>query len=147
MRTVYDIHTLHKNNKVLFLTPCHATPYYSFLHSHPSMRFFDCSPREFRDQVYMANQADMEWIRIPGHEADIYSEREYFENNPARVLASILTNVTKPHIIVSFASTSQKIHPLLEDHGYSLHTRHKNCVLSFEENTECIIDVHSLNGH
>jgi phosphatidylinositol glycan class B len=30
---------------VLFLTPCHATPYYSSLHLEAKMRFFDCSPR------------------------------------------------------------------------------------------------------
>ena len=30
---------------ILFLTPCHATPYYSSLHLEAKMRFFDCSPR------------------------------------------------------------------------------------------------------
>jgi GPI mannosyltransferase 3 len=29
---------------VLFLTPCHTTPYYSYIHKANSMRFFDCSP-------------------------------------------------------------------------------------------------------
>lgn len=29
---------------VLFLMPCHSTPYYSTLHSNLSMRFLDCSP-------------------------------------------------------------------------------------------------------
>jgi phosphatidylinositol glycan class B len=29
---------------VLFLTPCHATPYYSHVHRNVSMRFLDCSP-------------------------------------------------------------------------------------------------------
>jgi len=30
---------------VLFLTPCHATPYYSALHQNVPMRFLDCTPR------------------------------------------------------------------------------------------------------
>lgn len=30
---------------VLFLTPCHATPYYSTLHEKVPMQFLDCSPR------------------------------------------------------------------------------------------------------
>lgn len=30
---------------ILFLTPCHATPYYSTLHRNISMRFLDCTPR------------------------------------------------------------------------------------------------------
>ena len=29
---------------VLFLTPCHATPYYSHLHQPIPMQFLDCSP-------------------------------------------------------------------------------------------------------
>lgn len=30
---------------ILFLTPCHATPYYSTVHHNIPMRFLDCSPR------------------------------------------------------------------------------------------------------
>lgn len=35
---------LHPNISVLFLTPCHATPYYSHIHRNISMEFLDCSP-------------------------------------------------------------------------------------------------------
>ena len=35
----------HTHNSVLFLTPCHTTPYYSYIHHNISMRFFDCSPK------------------------------------------------------------------------------------------------------
>ena len=35
---------LHSNMSVLFLTPCHATPYYSHIHRDISMEFLDCSP-------------------------------------------------------------------------------------------------------
>lgn len=34
-----------KVESILFLTPCHATPYYSMLHQNLPMRFLDCSPR------------------------------------------------------------------------------------------------------
>jgi hypothetical protein len=30
---------------VLFLMPCHSTPYYSTLHYNVPMRFLDCTPR------------------------------------------------------------------------------------------------------
>lgn len=30
---------------ILFLTPCHATPYYSMLHQNVPMQFLDCTPR------------------------------------------------------------------------------------------------------
>ncbi|XP_021771583.1 GPI mannosyltransferase 3-like [Chenopodium quinoa] len=33
---------------VLFLTPCHATPYYSAIHQNLPMRFLDCTPSEQR---------------------------------------------------------------------------------------------------
>ncbi|GKV18161.1 hypothetical protein SLEP1_g28584 [Rubroshorea leprosula] len=29
---------------ILFLMPCHATPYYCILHRNLPMRFLDCSP-------------------------------------------------------------------------------------------------------
>jgi phosphatidylinositol glycan class B len=29
---------------LLFLTPCHATPFYSHVHRNVSMHFLDCSP-------------------------------------------------------------------------------------------------------
>lgn len=34
-----------KVKSILFLMPCHATPYYSTLHRNLPMRFLDCSPR------------------------------------------------------------------------------------------------------
>lgn len=34
-----------KVKSILFLMPCHATPYYSTLHCNLPMRFLDCSPR------------------------------------------------------------------------------------------------------
>lgn len=30
---------------ILFLMPCHSTPYYSSLHYNVTMRFLDCTPR------------------------------------------------------------------------------------------------------
>lgn len=34
-----------KVKSILFLTPCHATPYYSMLHRNLPMQFLDCTPR------------------------------------------------------------------------------------------------------
>lgn len=34
-----------KVRSILFLTPCHATPYYSMLHHNLPMQFLDCTPR------------------------------------------------------------------------------------------------------
>lgn len=37
--------TYGKVDSILFLMPCHATPFYSTLHHNLPMRFLDCSPR------------------------------------------------------------------------------------------------------
>ncbi|RRT83998.1 hypothetical protein BHE74_00013070 [Ensete ventricosum] len=34
-----------KVRSILFLMPCHSTPYYSILHHDLPMRFLDCTPR------------------------------------------------------------------------------------------------------
>ena len=35
---------LQPSMRVLFLTPCHATPWFSHVHANISMDFLDCSP-------------------------------------------------------------------------------------------------------
>ena len=38
------IRSVPMEDSVLFLTPCHSTPYYSYVHRPIRMRFLDCSP-------------------------------------------------------------------------------------------------------
>ncbi|KAJ4788433.1 Mannosyltransferase [Rhynchospora pubera] len=50
-------------SSILFLMPCHSTPYYSSLHYNVTMRFLDCTPSERRDVVdesdqFMLNPSD-----------------------------------------------------------------------------------------
>ncbi|KAJ3685820.1 hypothetical protein LUZ61_014984 [Rhynchospora tenuis] len=50
-------------SSILFLMPCHSTPYYSSLHYNVTMRFLDCTPSEKRDVVdesdqFMLNPSD-----------------------------------------------------------------------------------------
>lgn len=147
MNTIYEIHKqMSRPTKVLFLTPCHATPYYSSLHEHIHMRFFDCSPRDYRKRVFEVNGEDMNWIQIPGYDMYRYSEREYFESNPTTVLSSILSKANQtdmiPGIIVLFASTHRQVQSVLHTHyTYHLYRRHSNCIITFEDSTECQIDV------
>lgn len=35
-------------NDVMFLMPCHSTPFYAYVHKNISMNFLDCSPRQVR---------------------------------------------------------------------------------------------------
>jgi hypothetical protein len=41
---------------ILFLTPCHATPYYSMLHHNLPMQFLDCTPRFGINNYRMASK-------------------------------------------------------------------------------------------
>ena len=51
---------------VLFLTPCHATPFYSHVHRDVPMRFLDCSPPPTPDApVCGLCVARSQWSRLP----------------------------------------------------------------------------------
>jgi len=158
--------TAREEVKVLFLTPCHSTPYYSSLHRMIGMRFLDCSPAgttnwwrqliyivfnlctlctrvEFRDNVYEINGQERKWLPFPkdGTVSGL-SEREYFEKNPPDTLSSMLNRTTSlPDLIVSFSTTSREIEPLLHKNSYTMHKRLSNCLLTFEEDSECIMDI------
>eukprot|EP00884_Botryococcus_braunii_P008626 jgi/Botrbrau1/17765/Bobra.0127s0022.1 len=45
----------HPNMSILFVTPCHALPYYSHVHRPISMDFFDCSPPGYRYATMQLN--------------------------------------------------------------------------------------------
>ncbi|PKA55335.1 Dol-P-Man:Man(7)GlcNAc(2)-PP-Dol alpha-1,6-mannosyltransferase [Apostasia shenzhenica] len=52
-----------KVNSILFLMPCHSTPYYSALHYNVTMHFLDCTPSDVRGTLdesdqFMANPVD-----------------------------------------------------------------------------------------
>lgn len=105
---------------VLFLTPCHFTPYYASLHVREiRMRFFDCSPEAYRSEVDRVNADERSWLRLPSP-PDGMSEREYFESDPDQV-AAIALEIGRPDVVVSL-----KGHSSLLSHGYRLHWQHWN---------------------
>lgn len=60
--------------KILFLMPCHSTPYYSHIHANVTMRFLTCEPNFKNEQNYVDEadkfyEAPMKWIRshLPVH--------------------------------------------------------------------------------
>ncbi|KFM69129.1 GPI mannosyltransferase 3, partial [Stegodyphus mimosarum] len=56
-----------ENSSVLFLMPCHSTPYYSYIHKNISMKFLTCEPN-FENADGYIDEADeffenpMEWL-------------------------------------------------------------------------------------
>lgn len=53
---------------ILYLTPCHSTPYYSSLHSNVSLRFLTCEPNlnhtaNYTDEADVFYQAPGKWLK------------------------------------------------------------------------------------
>ncbi|GFP85497.1 GPI mannosyltransferase 3 [Phtheirospermum japonicum] len=89
-----------KENKVqniLFLTPCHATPYYSTLHQNIPMRFLDCTP---------------------SNEKGILDESDRFLKDPFGFVTTLARNWTLPSHIVIFDSQEKLLKEFLVSHNF-----------------------------
>ena len=49
---------LKQTDSLLFLTPCHSTPYFSYLHRNVSMRFLTCEPNLNPNLIDYEDEAD-----------------------------------------------------------------------------------------
>ncbi|XP_051142628.1 mannosyltransferase APTG1 isoform X2 [Andrographis paniculata] len=85
-------------NHILFLTPCHATPYYSTLHQNIPMCFLDCTPSE--ERVTM-------------------DESDQFLANPLDFATRFAQNWTRPSHIVLFDSQENLLKEFLHSHNFS----------------------------
>ncbi|KAG0553836.1 hypothetical protein KC19_12G042800 [Ceratodon purpureus] len=91
--------------RVLFLMPCHATPYYSSLHTNIPMRFLDCSPS---DEPGYVDEAD----RFQAHPVSfLYA---MFNGRGAEAL---------PSHIVLFDSLEKRVSMFLQLENYVLEKR------------------------
>ncbi|XP_058805584.1 GPI mannosyltransferase 3 isoform X1 [Phymastichus coffea] len=65
-----DLETMRNSEvDILFLTTCHATPYYSHLHRNVSMRFLTCEPnlkssKDYIDETDKFRRNPMNWLEI-----------------------------------------------------------------------------------
>ncbi|KAJ7154461.1 hypothetical protein O6H91_03G044600 [Diphasiastrum complanatum] len=90
-------------SSVMFLMPCHSTPYYSTLHKNVSMRFLDCSPSEQEGYI---------------------DEADRFMSNPVAFLSAIygeyknISSISRPSHLVLFDSLKPDLHDFLEAHSY-----------------------------
>ncbi|XP_026405956.1 GPI mannosyltransferase 3-like isoform X1 [Papaver somniferum] len=82
---------------VLFLTPCHATPYYSTLHRNLPMRFLDCSPSESRETL---------------------DESDRFMIDPVGFLSDMVKGWAVPSHIVLFDSQEKQLKEFLISHSF-----------------------------
>lgn len=86
-----------KVKSVLFLTPCHAAPYYSTLHSDLPMRFLDCTPSE---------------------EKGILDESDKFLTNPVDFTTELAKTWSLPSHIVLFDSQEKLLKEFLVSHHF-----------------------------
>jgi hypothetical protein len=93
--------------------------------------------------VHLLNEGERKWIRMQN--AISVSEREYFESNPRQVLSEIIQDSENlPHMIISFRSTSIEIAPVASNNSYSMSQSLHNCLMTFEDNTDCLLDIWTL---
>uniref|UniRef100_A0A2P2JLG8 Mannosyltransferase n=1 Tax=Rhizophora mucronata TaxID=61149 RepID=A0A2P2JLG8_RHIMU len=86
-----------KVKSILFLMPCHATPYYSALHYNLPMRFLDCSPSE---------------------ERGIPDESDRFMMDPNGFASELAKNWSAPSHIVLFDSEEKLLRNFLTSHSF-----------------------------
>ncbi|KAG1361552.1 GPI mannosyltransferase 3 [Cocos nucifera] len=87
-----------KVKSILFLMPCHSTPYYSTLHHNLPMRFLDCTPSETKD--------------IP-------DESDRFLMDPAGFATDMFRNSSSPSHVVLFSSEEGSLREFLISHSFS----------------------------
>uniref|UniRef100_UPI00358E75BB GPI mannosyltransferase 3-like isoform X2 n=1 Tax=Myxine glutinosa TaxID=7769 RepID=UPI00358E75BB len=88
-------------SSVLFLTPCHATPFYSHIHCPLSMRFLECPP----PLLYMKDNRD---------------EAAEFYVDPKSWLEHEFQSSSLPTHVVLFNTLEEVIGDFLTQRGYSL---------------------------
>ncbi|RVW88403.1 GPI mannosyltransferase 3 [Vitis vinifera] len=116
------------NNKVksiLFLMPCHATPYYSTLHHDLPMRFLDCSPSE---------------------EKGTLDESDRFMMDPANFASEFAINWSLPSHIVMFDSEERSLREFLVSHSFKEIRRFFHAHLKVDRDLQASVVVYAFTG-
>lgn len=148
---------------VLFLTPCHATPFYSHVHRPTPMRFLDCSPPQHAAATAHLNRQEQAWLRLPAvcpavmaaegsgsssssAAAVQTSQRQCFERDPAAYVDEVLrlNAPLRPRLLVGYAPLMGRLAAPLGRWGYALHRRLPNCWLQTDEDSPCELQVWAL---
>ncbi|XP_014211663.1 GPI mannosyltransferase 3-like [Copidosoma floridanum] len=94
----HDVQTTNSSNiNIIFLTNCHATPYYSHLHLNVPMRFLTCEPNLDQRENY-------------------YNEADIFFANPMKYLDKIYFKTRSPSHVIVRDYTVNMIEPFLRDY-------------------------------
>ncbi|KAL4458160.1 hypothetical protein ABPG75_013025 [Micractinium tetrahymenae] len=148
------------STSVLFLTPCHATPYYSHVHAAIPMRFLDCSPPQYAAATAALNAAAEAWLPLPAAcptagPGEQLSQRRCFERDPAAYLATVLEGSAhagtpavppqrRPSLLVGYAPLMGRLDAQLQRWGYRPRARLRNCWVQTDEDSPCQLQLWAL---
>ncbi|OMO53082.1 GPI mannosyltransferase [Corchorus capsularis] len=116
------------NNKVksvIFLMPCHATPYYSALHRNLPMRFLDCTPSE---------------------EKGIPDESDRFMMNPVDFAIDFAKNWSSPSHIVLFDSEEKQLRNFLLSQSFQEVRRFFHAHFKVDRDLQASVVVYATSG-
>lgn len=108
---------------ILFLMPCHATPYYSALHYDLPMRILDCSPSE---------------------EKGIPDESDHFMMDPVSFVSTLMTNGSLPSHVVLFDSEEKLLRDFLISHSFTEIRRFFHAHFKVDRDLQASVVVYAL---
>ncbi|KAI8017592.1 GPI mannosyltransferase 3 [Camellia lanceoleosa] len=114
-----------KVESILFLTPCHATPYYSTLHRNLPMRFVDCSPSE---------------------EKGVLDESDRFMMDPVGFASEFAKNWSLPSHIVLFDSQEKLLKDFLTSHSFQEKRRFFHAHFKVDRDLQASVVVYAFKG-
>ncbi len=148
------------STSVLFLTPCHATPYYSHTHAPIPMRFLDCSPPQHAAATSALNAAEEAWLPLPAacptaSPGQQLSQRRCFERDPPAYLAAVLEGSADagthalppdrwPRLLVGYAPVMHHLGAQLRRWGYAPRARLRNCWVQTDDDSPCELQLWAL---
>ncbi|XP_042989501.1 mannosyltransferase APTG1 [Carya illinoinensis] len=115
-----------KVKSILFLMPCHATPYYSTLHRNIPMRFLDCSPSE---------------------EKGIPDESDRFMMDPISFVSEFTKSWSIPSHIVLFGSEERLLRDFLASHSFKEIRRFFHSHFKVDREVQASVVVYVWTGH
>ncbi|CAB4292832.1 unnamed protein product [Prunus armeniaca] len=114
-----------KVTNILFLMPCHATPYYATVHHNLPMRFLDCSPRE---------------------EKGIPDESDHFMIDPVGFASEFAKNWSLPSHIVLFDSEEKLLKDFLISHSFKEIKRFFHAHFKVDRDLQASVVVYGFTG-
>nr|XP_043629540.1 mannosyltransferase APTG1 isoform X2 [Erigeron canadensis] len=108
---------------ILFLTPCHATPYYSTLHQRIPMRFLDCSPSEAKGSL---------------------DESDQFLTDPFGFTSEFAKNWSQPSHIILFNNEEEHLKDFLFSSSYAERKRFFHSHFKVDRDLQASVVVYEL---